>query len=422
MKRIIHLLVLLTIFVSSYRFFVTPFEGYFFYLPFLVLGPIFFFHYRTLPKKLMWLFLVLLGVGVYQIVQGNNTPRLFIKIYFGVSLSAIFYFYYLKYTDFDVFQVFRWYLKGAVIVALIGLFQWISFLIGFEPGYNFGWILNKWGVSPAGLFIRINSILSEPSHFARALAPAAFVALYQLFIRKQSWLKWWQCGVILFTYLFTISTVAYFGVFLSFILIVLNMVRFRTVLIVAAVLSMSIYWLYSNDERFQLRIDDTYALFTTGQEMIEKGIFPVNTSSFVLYNHFHIATENFSRHPLTGTGLGSHPIAFDRYSLTKLNTTPGTEFNALDANSLLLRLMSETGLLGLVFFGVLVWRYYIRRRSYLPHYDERYWVVSNAILVMFALYAVRTGHYFINGFPLFIWLYYFNYKNYKQLSTSNSAV
>ena len=49
--------------------------------------------------------------------------------------------------------------------------------IGFEFGYNYSWFLNKWGFVEGGLVgFRVNSILSEPTYLAIALAPAIYVS------------------------------------------------------------------------------------------------------------------------------------------------------------------------------------------------------------------------------------------------------
>jgi hypothetical protein len=79
-----------------------------------------------------------------------------------------------------------------------------------------------------------------------------------------------------------------------------------------------------------------------------------------------------------------------------------------------LRLMSETGLFGLSVFLIIMIKCYVKRNS---NYLSYHWLVSNAILIMILLNLFRQGHYFLNGFPFFVILYYYNaasYKNYVE--------
>ena len=79
--------------------------------------------------------------------------------------------------------------------------------------------------------------------------------------------------------------------------------------------------------------------------------------------------------------------------------------NVDDANSLFLRLLSETGL-----FGIIVFFYFLFKSHLLKKRDKsKYlWIISNAILALFLIKLIRSGHYFVNGFFFFFWLYYFS--------------
>jgi len=69
-----------------------------------------------------------------------------------------------------------------------------------------------------------------------------------------------------------------------------------------------------------------------------------------------------------------------------------------------LRLMSETGLYGLAIMLMLLFKSWIARSNAI---DDETWVMSNGIAIIILLYLLRQGHYFLNGFPLFLWLYYY---------------
>jgi hypothetical protein len=167
--------------------------------------------------------------------------------------------------------------------------------------------------------------------------------------------------------------------------------------------------MYDNVRDFRERYDSLVDLFSTGQFVLGK----THGSSFILYNNYRVAVSNMKSHFLFGTGLGSHPTAFEKYSIAKDIKVYGFNLNSADANSMLLRLMSETGLFGVSIFLILIVKCYVKRQDNDPSY---YWLISNSILVMILLNLFRQGHYFLNGFPFFVILYYYNWLAYKRSS------
>ena len=129
--------------------------------------------------------------------------------------------------------------------------------------------------------------------------------------------------------------------------------------------------------------------------------------------------ENFKSNFMFGSGIGSHPVAFDKYSLAKGIKVYGFNLNGADANSMLLRLISETGLFGVILFLTIIIKCYVKRDE---NHDTYHWIVSNSILVMILLNLFRQGHYFLNGFPFFVILYYFNSISYKMYVESGKTL
>ncbi|HEY4798195.1 MAG TPA: hypothetical protein VII99_03870, partial [Bacteroidia bacterium] len=205
------------------------------------------------------------------------------------------------------------------------------------------------------------------------------------------------------------------AIFIALIVILVNFGFVRYILIFIPIIAGSFYFLYNNVHEFKDRYDSTVHIFSEAQYEIGK----TNGSSIILYNNYHVAMENFSNNILFGTGLGSHPIAFDKYSITKNVSVFGFALNSADANSMLLRLISETGLFGTVLMLFILFRCFISRNSY-EAVTEHYWIISAAIFVMIAVNLLRQGHYFLNGFPFFVWLYYYNYINFKKYISEKS--
>ena len=165
-------------------------------------------------------------------------------------------------------------------------------------------------------------------------------------------------------------------------------------------------------KEFNIKLTHTLYAFSTNSTQ-KKDIELLNTSSFALYSNFIIAKASFLDYPLTGTGLGTHENNyrkhFKRYFDDDFVVRYGV-FNTADANSLFVRLMSETGLLGLsLFFGFM-----FRNLLYLKGYDDPnlrdYTLINQGIFILFVIRLIRTGNYFGNGFFLFFFMYYVSRK------------
>ena len=398
--------IFLSIFISSYRFFTTPFEAYFSYAIFALFFPVFFVKYGV-PRAPVLLFLPLFIAGVTYTAIGLNTAGQFYKIFIGFFSSVLFYHYVLELFQFNLKQLFKYYMIAAYIISLIGLMQLVSFWVGFKPGYDFHWVFNKWNVVRGGVGIRVNSVFSEPAYFAASIGPAFFVAIYNWAVKDPLFVTRRQSALIIIAYCVTFSSVGIIGIFLAILLLLINFGFFRYAIVFVPLSILLFNYSYDNVDEFRDRYDGTTEIFTTGNYQS----YQINGSSFVLYNNYHVALENFKRNPILGTGLGSHPTAFDKYSLTNLEGAVDIDFNKMDANSMALRLMSETGLYGLFLMFFLLVRCWVPKQR---THDTELWVMSNATMIIIVLYLVRQGHYFLNGFPFFLWMYYYIAKeNWK---------
>ncbi len=406
-QRLKNILIIGSIFAYSALFFKQPFEFYWAYLVYVIFFPGFFTKFG-LPQLPVLVFFPLLIVGVLYCLIDLNTFGQFFKIFIGFFASVSFYYYTVQSYDYDVEKLYKMYMKAAVIVAAIGIFQLISYRVGFLQGYRFTYLFNKWNVTPGGLGIRVNSVFSEPAYFGATIAPAFFTSLYNVFSRKPVFISKAMSILIIVAFFLTYSSVAYIGIFIGIVLLLINFGIGRYALLIIPALVFLSQWAYNNIDEFRERWDSTVEIYTS--ENIYS--YDVHGSSFVLYNNNHIAWENFKRNPLFGTGLGSHQVAFDKYSLTNMDGAVQIDFNKADANSMFFRLMSETGLYGLLVMAFFL----IKNWVYKPRSDKsELWVISNSCLLVILLYLLRQGHYFINGLPFFIWLYYFTNKlNYNR--------
>lgn len=403
---IIVLFIYLSIFINSYVFFTSPFEFYFGYLVYIVLLPVFISRYG-INGKLFAIFLILFITGAFNILIGNNTSNLFFKVFTGLALSYFFYYYVVLEFNYNIEQLFKWYLYGCYLASAIGMIQLFSFQIGFQAGYDYRWILNKWALAPGGSFgIRINSVFAEPTYLASVLSAAFFVAVYNLTRKDTYGLSRFQSVVIIAAYIVSFSGLGQSGIFLTllFLAISYGFIRYIVVIVPAALILFNV--LYNNVTEFKERYESLSGLFSGQQFKLGQ----THGSSFILYNNYIVAFENFKTNFLFGSGIGSHPIAFEKYSIAKQIKVYGFNTNSADANSMLLRLISETGLFGVTVFLIIMIRCYVKRDE---ENETYHWLISNAIIIMILVNLFRQGHYFLNGFPFFVILYYYNWLSYR---------
>jgi len=150
--------------------------------------------------------------------------------------------------------------------------------------------------------------------------------------------------------------------------------------------------IYATSADFRIRFDDTV------RAAVEGTVQNANLSTFALISNAFVTSQVISEHPIAGNGLGSHLLSHNVY----IGDVPGVaafekmdfrgqatmeQLNAADANSLLLRLLSETGLAGLLAVGLFIAHY----RA--PRGGERA-AINSAILVYFFAKLLRAGHYF----------------------------
>ena len=397
------------LFGSGYVFFKRPFEFYFHYIFLFPLTVIFLIKFG-IPKFYLKLFMIPFLIGLIHLALGNNIPFTFLKIFAGLSISILFFYYLLRKYNFSSIKVFKIYCHACWILCLIAIVQILSFSIGFESGYNFSWLLNKWGVVHGGIIgFRVNSILPEPTYLATSLSPAVYISIRNLIKKDIFFFSKIQSITVIIISILTTSTIGYLGIIMSIILS-LDFFRFRYVFF-AILISFGGYFIaYNNVSDFSSRVNSARGLWIDEDFTLNN----TNNSSFVLYNNLHVAKKNLKCYPFFGTGLGSHETAFKKFTLTKSLIQYDFEFNVKDGNSLFVRLCTETGLVGLIFIFIIIFNGFIYK---LDNYTEElisHKVISQAIFIFILLVLIRQGNYMLNGLPFMFLLYHFNKISYNE--------
>lgn len=348
--------------------------------------------------------------SIYNIYLGNNTPILFVKQFFGIFTSAVFFYLLIKFNRYDTKQLFKIYLNIAYFVALIGIIQEISYSLKFKIGYDYSFFLPNWNISPSEIpfLLRVNSILPEPAHFCGVMMVAFFVSITSFTKYNPGLLSRWKSFVIILSFTFSFSSVGYIGAMFSILILAYNFNKIRYFFIAAMIVLSLFFFMRNYVGEFAARTDSTIAVLT-GEGTIEES----NLSTFAIMSNALVAYRSLQNNALIGTGLGSHELNYDKHIDIVIDTEKAkTVVNKEDAGSLFLRLVSETGLFGLLLFFVFIIKYYLRKNDDRSNY---FWIINNAILCMFIIKLLRYGHYFADGFFFFFWLYYFSKIQSRKL-------
>lgn len=352
---------------------------------------------------------------ITNIIYGTMSMHL-LKQVLGITYSSAAFYLLLRANNYNIEFLFRIYIKIAFYVALWGLITEVMLLRGIV-------YTDKIKLTSSG-FYRIYSIMGEPYFLAVALLPALYFHTY-CFLHDRHYRSvlnnWIRLGVIGICYIFTFSSAGFIGLAMIIIMYMwsadyFSLLRGQLRLLLAPVILILGIVFYNNLKEalseFQERIDDTFELFSDGEVDVD-AVSEANSSSFALYTNYIIAKESFVRNPLLGSGLGSHPVNYDitfaKYFPPEFITRFGV-FNKFDANSLFLRLMSETGLLGLLAVIIFLFRFFMGKR-YIKNPKIRYLnIINQSIFILIFVRLLRTGSYFGNGFFFFIFIYYYSAK------------
>ena len=391
------ILCFIPIFLFRYTFLLFPGPlGYGPFIAFYLLLPIFFLKYRVPFREIAWVVFVLI-VGASGAITGDIPTGVYIKVAGSIILPYVFYAYVWRHFEYDVERLFTIYLKGAYVISIIGLLLFIdSFL-----GNNLLHFLQSFiyiDIVDASFGIRLASLLGEPTYFANIVLPAGVVAMMRLVVKKNvgigiDYMTKRKAVVFTISLLLTYSAIAFLGLLLGGVLLLLRHGAIRYAIVIPLILVIAriiIFQVPELEERYQ-------GVLSVSSEKSQTGEF--HGSSFILFNHAYITWMNLNENPLFGTGLGTHSLATDKFSLGN----EGVEYhyrtqNAQDASSMILRILSELGILG----GILV--FIFLRRNFIPRVpdDPVLWLISTAIFVTIVMQLLRQGNYILNGFPFFV--------------------
>lgn len=301
----------------------------------------------------------------------------------GIAVVGTYYYNFVRIND--VNNLIKTYVNIALFIAIIGF-----------PLYFLGINFNTYN-DP-----RFYSILKEPAHYVILVLPAC----YYYFKTK----KYISFFIIFITLIISNSSLGYIGCGLIFILPNLNRKRLIYLSATVPFVIISFIYTYNNFEFFKLRVDDT----VENLKVIKTGKFKedTNLSSYVMLANMYIMKENIKEHPF-GSGIGSHHYMHTKKYLKTmrppqyLRSQKRHTDNSFDANSLFNRMLSEFGVIGLIFIII----------SFILFYNcftSSDYIFSQGLVIYFILKLFRDGHYFPPELFFFIWIFYFSFIKSKS--------
>jgi hypothetical protein len=342
-------------------------------------------------KEHVLLLMFLLSINLISLLGVTTTPWLVAKQIIGISIVSFYYYSFFRSQDHRLNYLFHMYCKFAYYIAIIGIIMFVFHYI------------------TRGYFLRLESIFREPAHYVTVIFPAFYFYLKNYLEYKIYKVRTF---VIFISIVLAGSSVGFVGLLFSWLLIYKP--NFRNMIKAMAFFLITLFLIFNLSSDFKDRAESTIYLLVT-QDFTK-----ANVSSFALISNLFVALKSFSNHWLIGGGLGSHEISYFKYIYSvgfnidalKDPTIIGLNYN--DACSLFIRILSEIGLVGIVFVFFFIVKYRIKT----PCMEKN---ISDGILIYFLLKLLREGHYFSPEMYFFVCLYYFLYQRYKKKKQLEAA-
>ena len=344
----------------------------------------------------------------------------FIKQFFLITFQLVYAYALINSYKYDFKRITKDYLSIVYLACWIAVAQFILMAIGYPKLADLSYLgFNMGNFSTAD---RIPSWFEEPSFLAYAIIPAVFIALSRFF-RLHNFMSIKNALLVIIVLVLSKSSVGLLGILLSLIVIVftkypiIKRPLYLTVIII--IIPITSYFIYTIPA-VKFRVDDTFALFAK-DNVSKSDINKTNLSTYALFSNYRVTKEAFSHNPILGTGIGSYETNYDLYInkvIPKTRTREKYPLNKMDANSLLMRLLVEGGLLSVVCLIVFSFKNRLSF-SFINPNQRIFWAFNNGIFVLIILRLLRQGHYTSLGFVMFIVLFYLLNRHNKYVGKSN---
>lgn len=351
-----------------------------------------------LSKRIFYIFSVLFFLLLISFAKNDDFKRLYSFV--GVLIYTM-TFYMIVYDKLEL--CYKSYIYTSFLLSLVAILQQISYLLNISVFYDFSWLgITVNNFTNNGIFLRVNSLFSEPSHLGSFLIPAMLILYLQFFssLYRVCLISKFVAVVIFLAFVMTFSFVSYFSFFLGVMYLSLKLNKslinkLLGVFITSAILLTTFLFIPSvNEKLVSLMLsfrDDDLLLSTSG------------LSSFAVISNLNVAMHAFLESPLFGVGMFNHELVYNKYISYLYGSDIEYFLNVSDASSMYIRFVSEFGLSGLVVAVILF--YSVKPKVALCSDTESiYLLIHWVFFISIFLVVVRDGNYFS---PILLFLYAF---------------
>lgn len=333
--------------------------------------------YQILSSKRIFILIIILFIA--YIGHSFDFDSITSIVYFLLELCIFFLYFAHSSSISDIFHVI---IIAAFILASYGIIQQIAFQRGVASIYD----LSRYGFAESGDFIsqsgvaRVRSFYAEPAHLSGIFS----AALVLCFARKQLNIPAVSRIIPLTIFICAIltqSSVVYLSIagFMAIILLLTD--RKKSTKIVLAIGLVVVLILIP---RLQMGyVNNTLEKLSTLQTANSNS--SDDLSAFAIISNLRIAVEKMKDGYLFGTGFDTHRIYYYRY-INSMYSSILMYLNQTDAGSLIIRIFSEFGVV-----GVLISIWFMLRKF--AHYISAHDVMGIFFAVMLVFSGIRNGHY-----------------------------
>lgn len=350
--------------------------------------------------------LILLGGTAGLILRFDSTQLLeglpdLLSIVFAAAMIVYVGYLVRRYGTVVVSYVLDVFFVCAYVAAIVAIAQGIGWLF-LGPGsfMNFSFFDQLagrtiwWNGGQVGPFYRVNSFLSEPADLARALALPAVFSLMSVKSRLVARLPFCQTAVLsAFAMTFSVVGFVTVGIALIFKIYLERRVAPRTAIILGALSLVSLFILFGlGDDYILVKVQSIGNLFDLSW-ISTQSISAAQLSSLALAGGVATAVENLQHSILFGGGFGGHYTTFLQTTIFDFSRLNVGDLNAKDAGSLFLRVLSETGVIGILGLCSIFFACFGPKLTRFVARDPVATTMLAAIFGIFFIYLVRNGHY-----------------------------
>jgi hypothetical protein len=311
------------------------------------------------------------GVTLLAAMLAGTPPAAPILQLIGITGMSVYYLSALSSQRLDLYRIMDIYAAFSLAV-----------LASVIPEYFIG-ILRHTGLRP-------HSIFEEPSHLVFATLPALAYYFFR-FVENRSHKL--ELAIMTVGYLLVDSSLGFMGIMVMLVMAFGRRLSILRIIAMSLVVGILAGGLFLTSANLRLRVLGTFTAASTGN--VESS----NLSTFSLLTNAYVSYRSFLEHPLVGVGLGGHPYVYDRY-VTQIVSEDNEYYgeNITDANSMLLRLISEAGLSGIV---ALVAFFAFFHRAI----GKKYRFLQSCFVPYFVVRIARDGTYFSFDLDFFLAMY-----------------